>query len=225
MPLADLPEVIPIPAPTGGFMSPNTDTTTRTDFTDFFLRFRPAEDAHPHYLHYFTVSQDLARLLINHPAMEPNRQQTFATKANSKNKVYFMWDFILRTFQFLAAKVSPQKPYSSGHWWVDVNSRSAMASNLMLDTTGKLERGNAFEGYHDDKGVEFGDEVKALAKKLVELPPACVCGATQKQGGGSLLQCARCKTQQYCSAECQKGHWKVHKLLCGKGPVYGEAGP
>ncbi|KAG0306027.1 hypothetical protein BGZ98_003090 [Dissophora globulifera] len=32
-----------------------------------------------------------------------------------------------------------------------------------------------------------------------------------------LKRCARCQTAQYCSRECQKDHWKTHKLICTKG--------
>jgi hypothetical protein len=156
MPLSpSVPDIIPIPGATGQFMSPDTTKTTRTDFTDFFLRFQHAPDAHPHYKHLFTVHQEIARLLIKHPAMERNLQQTFSTPANSKNKVYFMWDFILRTFQNIAALVDPRRPYGSPPW-SDVLLRAAMASGLMLDTTGQLEEGNASVGYHDDAGIELG---------------------------------------------------------------------
>jgi hypothetical protein len=216
MPLSpSVPDIIPIPGATGQFLSPDTTKTTRTDFTGFFLRFQHAPDAHPHYKHLFIVHQEIARLLIKHPAMERNLQQTFSTPANSKNKVYFMWDFILRTFQNIAALVDPRRPYGSPPW-SDVLLRAAMASGLMLDTTGQLEEGNASVGYYDDAGIEFGDEAKDLAKKLVDFPDACVCGATQKEDGGRLRQCAKCKKQQYCSTECQKDHWKSHKKSCGK---------
>lgn len=32
----------------------------------------------------------------------------------------------------------------------------------------------------------------------------------------SLKHCAQCSTTPYCSRECQKADWKVHKKLCGK---------
>jgi hypothetical protein len=89
-------------------MSPDPNTTSRIDFTDFFMRFQHAPDAHPLYKHFFVTHQQLAKLLIEHPAMQPNLQQTFSTPANSKNKVYFMWDFVLRTFQNLVAQVDPR---------------------------------------------------------------------------------------------------------------------
>ena len=45
------------------------------------------------------------------------------------------------------------------------------------------------------------------------------CNATTRadQGcgvGAALLQCSQCKTTRYCSKECQRLHWKVHKPAC-----------
>lgn len=36
----------------------------------------------------------------------------------------------------------------------------------------------------------------------------CICG---KNGN---MQCGNCKLQKYCSVECQKDHWKTHKMVC-----------
>ncbi|KAK5744269.1 hypothetical protein LTS12_023541 [Elasticomyces elasticus] len=214
MPREDWPTTIPIDAATGSYLSPDTTTTTRTDFTDFFLRFRPASDANPHYTHLFNVHQRLVGLLINHPAMIPNLQQTFSTPANSKNKVYFMWDFLLRTLQHLAAKVDPKFPDSSP-MFRDVFSRAVTAKMYILDTTGKLERANASVGYSDDDGVEFTDEVKALAETLDEIPDGCAgCGKEEEEGGEKLHVCAKCKKEKYCSRACQRRMWKVHKRRC-----------
>ena len=44
------------------------------------------------------------------------------------------------------------------------------------------------------------------------------CGNCGKKGGESLSTCSRCKSAFYCSKDCQKTHWKVHKLRC-KAPV------
>lgn len=42
---------------------------------------------------------------------------------------------------------------------------------------------------------------------------ACGC-KTAKGGSGALLLCSKCKKKRYCSRECQKEHWKKHKLIC-----------
>ena len=47
-----------------------------------------------------------------------------------------------------------------------------------------------------------------------DTPPVCAaCGVET----GKLLTCARCRSVWYCSADCQRAHWKkVHKRECGK---------
>ncbi|CAJ1960628.1 unnamed protein product [Cylindrotheca closterium] len=45
-------------------------------------------------------------------------------------------------------------------------------------------------------------------------PKACVICAKS-----SSLVCGKCKTMKYCSRDCQKQHWKLHKKTCGK-PVF-----
>lgn len=40
------------------------------------------------------------------------------------------------------------------------------------------------------------------------------CGAAEKDDGGDLLRCGKCKKRGYCGAECQKEHWKLHKKFC-----------
>jgi hypothetical protein len=49
------------------------------------------------------MSTELLKALFDHPAMEPNREQTFMTPANKKTKPYFMWDFVGRTLGTLYA--------------------------------------------------------------------------------------------------------------------------
>ena len=216
MPNPSWPTTIPILSATGEYLSPKTTSTTRLDFTDFFLRFRPAPDAHSYYLHLFSTHQKLAHLLIAHPAMLPNLQQTFSTPANSKNKVYFMWDFVLRTFQHLAAQVDPLDPESSPIF-KDVLERSVRAKELIIDETGQLERMNARVGYAYDDGVEFTGEIKGCAATLLDLPElkGCAgCGKGERGDGRKLLVCAKCRGEMYCSVDCQRKRWKVHKKEC-----------
>ena len=43
------------------------------------------------------------------------------------------------------------------------------------------------------------------------------CGSSEmKEGEGALLVCSRCHDRKYCSKECQKRHWKMHKVICTK---------
>lgn len=126
-----------------------------------------------------------------------------------------MWDFVLRTFQYLAAKVSPQDPFSSP-MFQDVLGRAKLAKQLTVDDTGKLESMNARVGQFDDKGVDFGDEVRRLAATLDDIGSVCAgCGKTARDDGKALLICAKCKGEKYCSTECQKKMWKTHKRVCG----------
>lgn len=42
------------------------------------------------------------------------------------------------------------------------------------------------------------------------------CGACGKALTAKASKCSRCRVVYYCDAECQKAHWKRHKLVCGK---------
>ncbi|KAI4716737.1 hypothetical protein E4T48_07075 [Aureobasidium sp. EXF-10727] len=150
------------------YISPNPETTKRGLFTEFFLERNCPQDADPKFKHLFITHQNLMRMLINDAAMDPNREQTFSTPANSKNKVYFMWDFVTRSFQMLIATVNPKNP--GGEAWMDISMRSMLAQQLILDTTGRLESMNQSVGYNDDAGIQFSAEIKAEARKLDDLP-------------------------------------------------------
>jgi hypothetical protein len=69
---------------------PNPNTTTRDDFTKYYVRQTCPENADPKFRKLFVNLQKMLDLLANHDAMKPNLQQTYMTPANSKNKVYFM---------------------------------------------------------------------------------------------------------------------------------------
>jgi hypothetical protein len=40
------------------------------------------------------------------------------------------------------------------------------------------------------------------------------CKRSKPQSGDRLLRCSRCKKAYYCSADCQKQDWAVHKNKC-----------
>ncbi|KAF2749172.1 hypothetical protein M011DRAFT_399514 [Sporormia fimetaria CBS 119925] len=124
-----------VPFPTGQFLSPNPSTTNRSHFTGFFLSFPCPENSDPQYKTQFTTHQEMIRLLIDHPAMQPNLSQTFDTPANSKNKVRVLHVGLLRTFQDLVAGVDLVNPESSAEFQT-VPRRAALAKQLMLDESG-----------------------------------------------------------------------------------------
>jgi hypothetical protein len=43
------------------------------------------------------------------------------------------------------------------------------------------------------------------------------CGAASQPGGAACFLCSACRACWYCSRECQKAHWKLHKPRCGGG--------
>lgn len=48
----------------------------------------------------------------------------------------------------------------------DIQMRSMLAQQLILDTTGRLESMNQSVGYNHDAGISFSEEIKAEAEKL-----------------------------------------------------------
>jgi hypothetical protein len=42
------------------------------------------------------------------------------------------------------------------------------------------------------------------------------CGAMKKKNEGRYPACGRCRMVNYCSKECQRAHWKMHKPFCSQ---------
>lgn len=62
----------------------------------------------------------------------------------------------------------------------------------------------------DDEDFDVFDEFEDDAEEN-----SCSgCGTPQSELGSPLSHCAKCKTQFYCSRECQKNDWKFHKKSC-----------
>ncbi|KAL9035984.1 MAG: hypothetical protein Q9214_006336, partial [Letrouitia sp. 1 TL-2023] len=75
----------------------NPYTQTREEFTRHLLSVPIPDFAHEEWAGEVTKIKPLLEKLAYHEAMQPNLQQTYMTPAASKNRVYFMWDFVGRT--------------------------------------------------------------------------------------------------------------------------------
>lgn len=75
----------------------NPATCNRRDYTRGLAEATLPANMAPAWKNYALALRDLYTRLGNHEAMRPNLEQTFDTPANSKNSVYFMWDFVGRT--------------------------------------------------------------------------------------------------------------------------------
>lgn len=75
-------------------------------------------------------------------------------------------------------------------------------------------------------GLFRGPNTSALEKKIKtkmavtndkKFADVCgQCGSASGEAGVALLICGKCKKREYCGPECQKKHWKTHKLICVK---------
>lgn len=60
------------------------------------------------------------------------------------------------------------------------------------------------------------DVLGQAANKAIGLGSGCsACGAMErKDGSGPMLVCGGCGVTQYCGADCQRSHWRLHKPEC-----------
>jgi len=61
-------------------------------------------------------------------------------------------------------------------------------------------------------GTGLSEGIKARPDKRRE--GVCAQCGRQPAGGVGLKRCAACQCVFYCRAECQKAHWKAHKVDC-----------
>ncbi|KAE9012255.1 hypothetical protein PR003_g8107 [Phytophthora rubi] len=110
---------------------------------------------------------------------------------------------------------------------------------LRLDARHQVGRGTVFSSVistHTGSGPngEGGDHIRGLALfytradlerrvlppgeqlALMENPELRRCAKCDKRAapGKELNRCTRCKCTFYCDAQCQRGHWKDHKVSC-----------
>ncbi|KAJ7348043.1 hypothetical protein DFH08DRAFT_867246 [Mycena albidolilacea] len=87
--------------------------------------------------------------------------------------------------------------------------------HLMLDRELRhilLPAGPVLEGLGGDSWLENRTQTSQAEQPLAK---SCrTCGAAEPLV--TLLSCNNCKAVQYCSKDCQRSHWKRHKLECRK---------
>ncbi|CZT14203.1 uncharacterized protein RCC_00177 [Ramularia collo-cygni] len=146
------------------FTPSDPNTTTREVFTSNITSVPVPSDASSNWRFFAETSKSLLDKLAHHSAMAPNLQQTYMTPAASKNKVYFMWDFVGRTLGYLY--MLPVTATNMG----DVESRSMMAAMLILDEQPGMLDQMVGATYAQTQTFEFGEDILADARRLKNGP-------------------------------------------------------
>ncbi|KAI4239758.1 MAG: hypothetical protein LQ349_000131 [Xanthoria aureola] len=149
-------------------MDPNK--STREEFTNAMVVMPVPEFASPEWKKYVHASQVLLDKLAHHSAMASNMQQTYMTPANSKNKVYFEWDFVGRTLSMFY-DVNPTLQNLSKQEkekWEDAVGRTMFTKMLILDTGPGMLDMMTETTYPEQKGAhpDFEEEILELARHL-----------------------------------------------------------
>lgn len=55
-----------------------------------------------------------------------------------------------------------------------------------------------------------------LEKETTEIEVRFACWFCKKLSETKLKKCGKCHLALYCDQECQKKHWPIHKMACGK---------
>jgi hypothetical protein len=84
--------------------------------------------------------------------------------------------------------------------------------NVMRSRARAFERGRASAWYFDRETHKFMTK-SAARKSLPTEPDSSICHSC-RQLFRQLRRCDGCHAVRYCSAECQKAHWKEHKAAC-----------
>ncbi|GIZ49077.1 hypothetical protein CKM354_001211700 [Cercospora kikuchii] len=145
---------------------------TRKDGTDSLVSQPLPDDANAEWKRFADAHRDLLGKLAYHDAMSENLQDTYMTPARSKNRVYFMWDFVGRTLGMIynlpPAKNPERYNEQQKETYHDVISRSVMSKslltdqrpgmlNMMIESTNPEQRG---------RHPELGADILAAANAL-----------------------------------------------------------
>lgn len=112
------------------------------------------------------------------------------------------------------AKKGEVYAFDIDEWYVVKDLKAWKASHLAGEVDGAVARKvmirlKLLYQIYSTIVADLRDEM-GLGPELDQLPQCSSCGAALKKR----LTCSRCKMAFYCSADCQKVHWKVHKPVC-----------
>jgi len=98
---------------------------------------------------------------------------------------------------------------------------AGLGGNLFEMLGGLLGTGNPFTASTEvqaAQGLPKGPDSSRACWACGRTAEAAAAAGMQLQRGTDgkvrLKKCSRCRVAHYCSAECQMGHWKAHKLTC-----------
>ncbi|KAF2224503.1 hypothetical protein BDZ85DRAFT_261080 [Elsinoe ampelina] len=144
-------------------MALNPSTNTRREFVEALQAQPVPSNATPGFRKLWEDTNELAKKLAYHEAMEPNLDRVYMEPARRRSKVYFMWDFVSRT-RAIMQDVNPSNPSRSrGDSFSDVVGRSTMTSMLIDDEDRKIDMMTNEPG---DDELQFGPEIIELAKQV-----------------------------------------------------------
>ncbi|RLN26210.1 hypothetical protein BBJ28_00009210 [Nothophytophthora sp. Chile5] len=156
---------------------------------------------------------------------------------------------VLSAFYEACAQYAKLEPWNQLAERQAIQIDAVGADELRLDARHHVGRGTVFSSVISTHtgagpGTEGSDHIRGLALfftradlerrvlppgeqlALMETPELRRCAKCDKRAarGQELKRCTRCKCTFYCNAECQRAHWKDHKVSCsapGSGAVSG----
>lgn len=149
----------------------NASVCKRRDYTRGLAEASLPEQMSSDWQELATLLRDLYSKLGAHPAMARNLDQTFSTPANSKNSVYFMWDFVGRTLHQLYLVPAKTDRLSAKHKeaFNDCHGRAAMGAGLILNEPPGMLEMMIKSAPHDKENPmpEMGKDVEDAARALM----------------------------------------------------------